>query len=126
MNKVENLKKVFLKIEAGTTAECMDLTPTALEYEFIFGISPAGMCRFEYELIQKTEGDIVILRLNREEIHHFSGHLLLPVLNLFEEYESLFLKVKIIKISPADTKEVIKALAESTSHSDGCGCGCGC
>ena len=126
MNKVENLKKVFLSLEAGTTAERMDLIPTALKYEFIFGIGPAGMCPLEYELIHKNEGDIVMLHLNREESHQFSGHLLLPIPDLFEENASFFLKVKIVKVQPADSKEVVKALAETTSHAGGCGCGCGC
>ncbi len=124
MKKVDNLKKVTLRLEAGTTAEHMDLIPAASEFEFIFGIGPAGMCPFEYELIHKNEDEIVLLHLNKEEIHHFLGHLLLPVFDLFEENKSFFLKVKIIKIDPADSKEVVKALAETTSHSSGCGCGC--
>ncbi len=126
MKKVENLQKVTLKMEAGTTAERMDLTPTALQYEFIFGIGPAGMCPLEYELIHKKEGDTVMLRLNREEHHQFSGHLFLPFQDLFEENASFFLKVKIAKVQPADSKEVVKALAETTAHTGGCGCGCGC
>ncbi len=126
MNKIENLQKVTLKMEAGTTTERMDLTPTALQYEFIFGIGPSGMCPFEYELIHKKEGDIVKLRLNREEHHQYTGHLFLPIHDLFEENASFFLKVKIAKVQPADSKEVVKALAETTAHAGGCGCGCGC
>ena len=126
MNKIENLKKVFLSLEAGTTAESMELTPTALEYAFIFGIGPAGMCPFEYELIHKNQDDIILLRLKQEENHHFFGHLNPPILDLLEENASYFLKVTIVKVDTADSKEVVKALADSTLHSGGCGCGCGC
>ena len=126
MNKIENLKKVTLRLKAGTTAQCMDLTPQAVEFKFIFGIGPAGMCLFEYQLVNKSEGEMVLLQLNKKDIDDFLGHLLLPVAHLFEENESIFLKVKIIKISRADSKEVIKALAETASHPAGCGCGCGC
>ena len=126
MDKVENLKKVKLSMEAGTTAERMDLTPTALEYEFIFGIGSDGMCPFEYQLINKNEGDIVLLRLKKEEIHLFLGHLQPPILNLLEEKKSIYINVKIAKIEQADSKEVVKALAKLASHAGDCDCGCGC
>jgi hypothetical protein len=115
---------VTLGIEAGKTAEFMDLTPEAVEFEFIFGIGPDGMCPFEYQLINKNEGDLVLLNLEKEEIHPFFGHLRLPVLGLLEENSSLYLKANVVKIEQPDSKEVIKALAALTSHAGDCGCGC--
>ncbi|MGD9413493.1 MAG: hypothetical protein PVJ18_01015 [Desulfobacterales bacterium] len=126
MNKVENLKKVKLSMEAGTTAEHMNLIPQALEFEFIFGIGPAGMCPFEYQLVNKNKDDIVTLHLRKEEAHHFFGHLHLPLPNLLDKNNSVFLKIAILKIEQPDSKEVVKALAESAAHSGGCDCGCGC
>ena len=126
MNQVEHLKKVTLKIKAGKTAEHMDLTPEAMEFEFIFGIGPDGMCPFEYQLINKNEGDLVLLNLKKEEIHPFFGHLRLPVLGLLEENSSFYLKATVARIEQPDNKEVIKALAALTSHAGDCGCGCGC
>ncbi len=126
MKKVENLKKVTLRVEAGKTAELMDLIPKALEFEFIFGIGPAGMCPFEYQLVNKNEGEMVLLHLKKEEIQPFLGHLQLPVLDLLEENSSFYLNAKIAKIEQPDSKEVIKALAELASHAGGCDCGCGC
>ena len=126
MKKVENLKKVTLRVEAGKTAELMDLIPNALEFEFIFGIGPAGMCPFEYQLVNKNEGEMVLLHLKKEEIQPFLGHLQLPVLGLLEENSSFYLNAKIAKIEQPDSKEVIKALAELASHAGGCDCGCGC
>jgi hypothetical protein len=126
MKKVENLKKVTLRVEAGKTAELMDLIPKALEFEFIFGIGPDGMCPFEYQLVNKNEGEMVLLHLKKEEIQPFLGHLQLPVLDLLEENSSFYLNAKIAKIEQPDSKEVIKALAELAAHPGDCGCGCGC
>lgn len=126
MKKVENLTKVTLRLEAGTTADHMDLTPAGLEFKFIFGIGPSGMCPFEYELINKNEDELFLMRLNKEEIHHFLGHLHLSLIDLFEENRSFFLKVKILKIDQPSSKEVVKALAEMASHPGDCDCGCGC
>ncbi|MGD2100146.1 MAG: hypothetical protein PVG35_21440 [Desulfobacterales bacterium] len=126
MKKIENLKKVRLILEAGKTAKKMDLTPQALEFEFIFGIGPAGMCPFEYQLVNKKEGDRVLLHLKRDEIHLFLGHLQLPVIHLLEANNSFYLKAKVAKIEQPDSKEMVKALAELTSHPGDCSCGCGC
>ena len=126
MNKVEHLKKVTLKVEAGTTAERMDLTPNGLEYEFVFGIGSGGMCPFEYHLVNKNVGEIVLLHLSTEALDHFFGHLHLPALELFKKNDSLFLKARILKVAKPDSKEVVKALAQFTAHPGGCDCGCGC
>ncbi|MGD8991506.1 MAG: hypothetical protein PVI00_08640 [Desulfobacterales bacterium] len=126
MKKVENLKKVNLLLEAGKAADRMDLTPKALEFEFIFGIGPDGMCPFEYELVNKTEGDIVLLHLKKEDLPLLLGHLQLPLQSLLEENDLSCLKATIAKIEQPDSKEMVKALAELTFHAGDSGCGCGC
>jgi hypothetical protein len=35
-------------------------------------------------------------------------------------------KVEIEKIIPAESREVVKTMAELTAHGHGCDCGCGC
>ena len=35
-------------------------------------------------------------------------------------------KVEIENIIPAESREVVKAMAEMTAHGHGCDCGCGC
>ena len=73
MDKVDNLKKVTLRLEAGTTADRMDLTPAALEYEFIFGIGSGGMCPFEYQLVNKAAGEEILIQVKRESAFEFSS-----------------------------------------------------
>ena len=126
MNKVENLKKVAVKLQAGTTADNMDLKPEAAFFEFIFGIGHGGMCPFEYQLADKEVGEEISMQLKKENTNRIFEHLHLPIMALLEEHDSLHLKVKILKIEQPDPAEVVKALASATAHNHGCDCGCGC
>jgi hypothetical protein len=126
MNKVENLTKVTLRLEAGTTADRMDLTPAALEYEFIFGIGSAGMCPFEYQLANKAAGEKIVIQVKKEELYPLFEHLHPPIMNLFEKHGAVHLKIKILRIEKPENTEVVKALSEMASHHHDCDCGCGC
>ena len=46
MNKVENLKKITLTIQAETSPETMDGAVKYHGFEFIFGLGPEGMTPF--------------------------------------------------------------------------------
>jgi hypothetical protein len=126
MCKVENLKKITLELEAGTSSQEMDLSLDNSEFEFIFGIGTSGISPFEYELVNKTEGQRVMMELKRDGLADFFEHLHQPILHLALDQQSLFLNVKIKKIAPVDHREVVKAMADLTSHGHGCDCGCGC
>ena len=127
MNKVENLKKITLSFQAGTSPGKMDLTPKYPEFSFIFGLSPEGMSPFEYELVEKVEGDEVLLHLQKESLSIFFEHLNPSLGDLFDGHAEICLKVKILNISAADDREIVKAMAERATHGGGgCDCGCGC
>ena len=126
MNKVENLKKVTVALEAGTSVQNMDLSLDNPEFEFIFGIGPSGISPFEYELADKTEGQQILIELKKENFDIFFEHLHPPVFHLINENDSLFIRVEIKKIATADQRDVVKALADVTAHGHGCDCGCGC
>ncbi len=125
MNKVQNLKKITLSFQAGTTAERMDLLPMNPRFEFIFGLSAEGMTPFEYELLDQPEGQEVLLHLNRQALGSFFEHLNVPLLDLFANRSEVYLKVKIEAVAQADNQEIVKALAQMAQYSEG-GCGCGC
>ena len=95
MNKIENLKKVTIALQAGETADNMDIEPAPAHFEFIFGIGPSGMCPFEYELANKAVGEEITMQLKKEETYRLFGHLHLPIMTLFEQHDALYLKVKI-------------------------------
>ena len=129
MNKVENLKKITLTLQAGTSPDTMDLTLQYSSFEFIFALGQEGMSPFEYELLNKAEGDEVLLHINKQTFYTFFEHLNPPIGDLFEGRDGVFLNAKIAAVAAADNRDIVKALAEMTAHGGGgcdCGGGCGC
>ena len=127
MNKVANLKKITLSIQAGKMQDTMNLTPKHPEIEFIFGLGPEGMTPFEYELVGKAEGESVLLHLKKEDIFSFFEHLNPPLKDLFDDGDDVYLQVKIEAVTPAENREIVKAMADMSAHGGaGCDCGCGC
>ena len=127
MNKVENLKKITLSIQAGTSQDTMNLTPKYPGLEFIFGLGPEGMTPFEYELADKAEGESVLIHLKKEVFYSFFEHLNPPLMDLFDVSDDVYLKVKIDAVTPAENREIVKAMADMAAHGGaGCDCGCGC
>ena len=127
LTKVENLKKITLSCQAGTSRECLDLTPGHPEFSFIFGLAPEGMTPFEYELAEKGEGDNVLLHLHKDSLSRFFEYLIPPIWDLFDSRDEIYLRVKILKVSTAENQEIVKAMAAMTAHGGaGCDCGCGC
>ena len=87
------------------------------------------MSPFEYELVDKAEGDEVLLHINKHTFHTFFEHLNPPIGDLFDGRDDVFLNAKIAAVAAADNRDIVKALAEMTAHSGGgcdCGGGCGC
>lgn len=126
MNKVENLQKVTLLLEAGTTPDVMDLDPQNPKFEFIFGLVPGGMTPFEYELVNRNVGQEVLLHLERAGLDSFFERLNPPIMDLFNGRNDVYLKVKIAAVAPANNRQIVKAMAEIANQEDRCGCGCGC
>ena len=127
MNKVKNLKKITLSIQAGTSQDTLDLTLKYPEIEFIFGLGPEGMTPFEYELVDRAEGESVLLHLKKEDFYRFFEHLNPPLTDLFDDRADVYLKVNIDAVAPAENREIVKAMAALAAHGGaGCDCGCGC
>jgi hypothetical protein len=126
MNRIQEcigpLKKVTVGMESGTTANTMDLTPTPIEYAFIFGLGGQGLTPFEMELSGKREGYEVILHLKREDMPVIFQHLSPPFAHLPASLNTIYLKVQVRRVIPADRREVIRALADLTNCGDQC-CG---
>ncbi|GBC61638.1 hypothetical protein DENIS_2600 [Desulfonema ishimotonii] len=118
--KVENLKKITLMVEAGKTAEMMNLTPQPVSYAFIFGIGKEGLTPFEYELVDKAVGDTVAISVLHEETGTFFEHIALPLTG--DMPERLHVRATIDQVETPEGREVIQAMA---SLSGDCGCGCG-
>jgi hypothetical protein len=120
--KIEILKKITLSVEAGTAPDLMDLTPQPSEFEFIYGLGTSGLTPFEMQLADKTVGEEFHLHMSREEIPQVFQHLVFFPLNLPEDVDSFYLKLRIKSVLKADQREVIKALAEIANCEEHC-CG---
>ncbi|NNG07654.1 MAG: hypothetical protein HKM90_07960 [Desulfobacteraceae bacterium] len=122
MEKIDLLKKITLSVEAGTAPDSMDLSPRSSEIEFIYGIGVSGLTPFELQLADRTVGEEIQFLINREEIPQVFQHLLLLPLNLPDDLQTFHLRLKVMKVTPADQREVIKALAEMANCEHHC-CG---
>ena len=125
MNKVENLKKIALSIQAGTLQDTMDLIPKYPNIGFIFGLGAEGMTPFEYELAEKVEGESILIHLRKEDFYCFFEHLNPPLMDLFDRRDDVYLKVNIDAVTPAENREIVKAMAAKAAHG-GAGCDCDC
>lgn len=127
MNKekpsVGPLKRIVVSISAGnrpTGKEILD----AKTVEFIFGLGREGLTPLERNLSGKKNGDSVTIQLEREEVPSFFGHVLLCP-QLVESYlDRFYLNFRIRSVEAASPREVIRAMAQTTSCGGGCSCGC--
>ena len=127
--RITNLKKVSLNLEAGRTAETMDLTPEPFGIQFIFGIGPQGYSPFEYALAEKKVGDTLILPVVFAEAMRLFEHLSRPILQNLTPAEHFHLKIEVTGIDAAENREVVRAMAAMAEGDGGdcsCGGGCGC
>lgn len=128
--QVDHLKKVHLRLEAGTEIDNWDLTPAPKALTFICGTASAGMCPFEYQLIGKVAGDRLKLTIPAARLAETMGHLLMPLRLTLEGATMppvLSLAIAIESVSEPAPREVIRAMAEA-ANTEGCGadCNCGC
>jgi hypothetical protein len=120
--KVGNLKKVAVLLEAGTRPEIMDLTPAPIPYDFVYGVGTHGLSPFEFELTEKSEGEEILIPVRTGEMADFFCHHFIPQLEIPEGVGVFYLRTLIAGISAADPKEIIKAMAEAAACGSGC-CG---
>ncbi|MCP4689852.1 MAG: hypothetical protein GY859_17500 [Desulfobacterales bacterium] len=118
--QIEPLKKVTLSLEAGATPDAMNLTPTPLSFDFVFGVGAGGWTSFEYALAGKREGDEASLLLKPGEACSLPGNTPPSLLQKLQAPGDLYLKATILRIQSADNREVIRAMAGSS----GCGGSC--
>lgn len=120
---VAYLKKIDLQVEAGETPENMDLSSEPLAFAFIFGIGTNGLAPFEYQLADKTVGETITMEITGSDTHSVFQHIGVPIPKLPEHVSSFYLKFRIRKITPAEQRDIIRALAEITECGTHC-CGC--
>jgi hypothetical protein len=111
-DRVDNLRMVTVSMEAGKTAQTMDLTPTPQECEFVFGVGSKGLTPLEFELAGKNIGEEVLTHLRREDLADPFQHVPIPSFCLSPTLDGCWLKLRIARVREADQREIIKALAD--------------
>jgi hypothetical protein len=119
---VGNLKKITLTIEAGTSANKMDITARPQSMTFVYGLGTTGLSPFEYALADKSTGDVVLVSIRPGERARTFGHLQPPFATKPDDTAEVHLRVRVDKIIPAEGREIISAMAAAAE----CGCDCGC
>lgn len=120
--RVDNLKKITLTIEAGTSATAMDITDRPQSLTFIYGLGTAGLTPLEYALTDKSTGDVVLVSIRPGDIVRTFGHLQPPFNTQIDDTAAIHLRVRVDEIIPAEGREIISAMAAAAE----CGCDCGC
>ena len=117
------LTKVSLEISAGKRPagnELMEPEPVA----FIFGIGRAGLTPLERKIEGKCIGQHLSLEINKSAIPEFFGHIFPFPLRLKIPLDPFYLNMRIVSVSQAQPREVVRAMAEISACSS-CDCGCG-
>ncbi len=119
------LKKVSLVYTAGRTPGSNDLIDTPKPLSFIFGLGVTGLTPFEFEIAGKHVGDEGVVPLHRGKESAFFGRIMPWGLNLPADIDLFYLRYKITGLLNAESREVVKAMAEASACGTGCDCGCG-
>ena len=116
------LKKVTLSFQAGNSCDDMNVMPESRTEEFIFGIGTGGLTPFEYQLVGKKEGDTLVIHVEGQQMTETFQHIFFPSLNIPQATASFYLKIKVLKVTEADQREIIGAMSEASGCGDHC-CG---
>jgi hypothetical protein len=119
---VTYLKKVNLLIRAGTSLHASDLTFGTAGMELVFGVGSHGLTPFETQLADKKVGCHLDFEIPAEGLNVFFGHVFPPLHHLPGSRETIFLHIEIDDITRAESREIVKALAEVARCGDHC-CG---
>ena len=123
---IDNLKHVTLSVRAGSTAHEFDIIDQPQTFSFIVGLGTDGLTPFEYALTGKTSGDTVRLQLRPKELNRIFKHINPPFLHKFTDHAETFFTAVILSVKTAESRDVVRTMAEMAECGSGCECGCGC
>lgn len=119
MEKIDHLKKVTLALECS--AGLKGAPEKQFPLMFIYGVGPDGLSPFEYALAGKGEGDDFFIRVEKQDIPNYFEHLARAFTDCGKD-DVFYLRGSVVKVTAADQREVIVAMAELADCGDHC-CG---
>jgi len=130
MVQVKPMKKVHVSISQEGSDAAGAAEAGTVSFSFIFGIGSDGLTPFECVLEGAREGDRLQTEVTNSSLGEYFGellHFLNPLIEGKILPQNLGFNIEITEVSEVENREVVAALAGSTS---GCGsggsCGCGC
>jgi hypothetical protein len=109
-----------LSVQAGGQAGA------AQAFTFIVGVGSGGLSPFEYALLEKCAGDRVTLEIDPADVCTTFEHLQPPLAPWAKGAGLMVLEARVVAVSQADAREIVKAMAAATGGCGGqCDCGCG-
>ncbi|MCP4744979.1 MAG: hypothetical protein GY874_02405 [Desulfobacteraceae bacterium] len=118
------LSKVRLSIKLLPESD-YSVIDQIIDFVFIYGIGSAGITPFEKMLFAKPVGYNKCLTIKSDQIHSFFGHLGCAVAEAVKVRLPWRLDVTVAGIEKAQSREVVKAMAQLSNCGRGCDCGCG-
>lgn len=119
---VGHLKKITVSLAAASASETVGEETAVGTHDFIYGLGPDGLTPFECRMEGTAEGGELLLCLKPGQIPQTFGHLHGIAGALGGYNRSLCLKIRVCRVVPAETREVVKAMADLASCGDDC-CG---
>lgn len=120
---IEPLTKITTDLEV--TIADTDHLPQSIQAEFIYGIGSGGLTEFELALGKVPLETPVKLTLNRDQLGPVFGHLACLVRLPQDTLGPVTIRARVSAVQPADSREIVRAMAESQQCSGDCDCGCG-
>jgi len=120
---VKPLHTIHLEVRAGSQPGIQDLTSRPLAFEFIFGLGVQGLTPFERLLEGLPVGSQTSIKVKHESIPTTFLNLKHYFMELCKKKDPLFLTVRVVDVHPAESREVIRAMARQAECGDGCCCG---
>lgn len=123
---VESMRRVEVQFQAGSARNRNDLLTEPIRVKFIFGVGSTGLTPFEYDLSGRRCGDEIAVHLQRDQAFTYFEHLTGSVLPSLPVQDGYFLQATVTGVQPAESREIVNAMAKATGCGGGCDCGCGC
>lgn len=123
IHTVDNMKKIKLTLETGTSRDSMDLSDQPFSFQFIYGVGSEGLCLFEKALFEKKIGEETVFRVDPHQTSEVFGHLKQSLAFSLPFEATFYLKSTVKAIQTVDNRELIQAIAAGGGSSN-CGCGC--
>lgn len=120
-SKVAYMHKITCSLEFDD-ADPGRASPSFPTIVFVYGLSASGLTPFEFDLAEKTTGDEIQISLHADQIPAYFGHIRIPAVQAAGQAVAIVLKARILEISPANSREVVRTLADIANCGDSC-CG---